>query len=173
MSASDTTDLPRLRTTADYQFGAGAGAALFPEDEALEVKRSSSGRPQQVIADAGRVVTYGTDGRFTLGLEGGRRVARALESPAGRVVVGDESEPFVRDGKNVFAKFVSRVGPEVRPGDEVVVVHADSVEQGSTENRTQSGGTILGVGRAELSATAMADFDTGMAVMVREGAGEE
>jgi uncharacterized protein with predicted RNA binding PUA domain len=154
MSASD--DLSRLRTTADYQFGADAGAALFPEGDDLQVKRSSSGRPQQVIADAGRVVTYATDGRFTLGLEGGRRVLRALDSPAGRVVVGDESEPFVRDGKNVFAKFVSAVGPEVRPGDEVAVVHED--------------GHLLGVGRAELSATGMADFDTGMAVMVREGA---
>jgi uncharacterized protein with predicted RNA binding PUA domain len=157
MSANDTADLQRLRTTADYQFGAGVGAALFPEGEDLQVKRSTSGRPQQVIAEAGRVVTYATDGRFTLGLEGGRRVAGTLEPPAGRVVVGDESEPFVRDGKNVFAKFVSAVGPAVRPGDEVAVVHGD--------------GTLLGVGRAELSADAMTDFDTGMAVMVREGAG--
>jgi uncharacterized protein with predicted RNA binding PUA domain len=154
MSASD--DLSRLRTTADYQFGAHAGAALFPEGDDLQLKRSSSGRPQQVIADAGRVVTYATDGRFTLGLEGGRRVLRALDSPAGRVVVGDESEPFVRDGKNVFAKFISAVGPEVRPGDEVAVVHEE--------------GHLLGVGRAELSATGMGEFDTGMAVMVREGA---
>ena len=151
-------DLPRLRTVADYQFGAGVGAALFPEGEQLAVQRSSSGRPQQVVADAGRVVTYGTDGRFTLGLEGGRRVASALDAPAGRVAVGDESEPFVRDEKNVFAKFVSAVGPEVRPGDEVAVVHRD--------------GGLLAVGRAELSADAMADFETGMAVMVREGAGE-
>ncbi|MFC7080852.1 PUA domain-containing protein [Halorussus caseinilyticus] len=158
MSTTHTDDLPRLRTIADYQFGAGVGAVLFPDGEDRAVKRSSTGRPQQVIADAGRLVTYGTDGRFTLGLEGGRRVAAALEPPAGRVVVGDESEPFVRDGKNVFAKFVAAAGPEVRPGDEVAIVHEE--------------GTLLGVGRAELSADAMADFDTGMAVMVREGAGE-
>ncbi|WP_435179738.1 PUA domain-containing protein [Halorussus sp. AFM4] len=165
MSASDpesddrrSDDLRRLRTVADYQFGAGVGAALFPAGEDLEVKRSSSGRPQQVVAEEGRLVTYGTDGRFTLGLAGGRRVAAALEPPAGRVVVGDESEPFVRDGRNVFAKFVAAVGPEVRPGDEVAVVHED--------------GSLLAVGRAELSADGMADFDTGMAVMVREGAGD-
>ncbi|WP_135851696.1 PUA domain-containing protein [Halorussus salinus] len=158
MSTTQTDDLSKLRTTADYQFGAGVGAALFPEDEDLEVKRSSSGRPQQVVADSGRLVTYGTDGRFTLGLEGGRRVAAALDAPAGRVVVGDESEPFVREGKNVFAKFVAAVGSEIRPGDEVAIVHED--------------GPILGVGRAELSADAMTDFDTGMAVMVREGADE-
>jgi uncharacterized protein with predicted RNA binding PUA domain len=163
MSTSDDggvpDDLPRLRTVADYQFGAGVGAALFPDDADIEIKRSSSGRPQQVIADDGRLVTYGTDGRFTIGLAGGRRIAAALPAPAGRVVVGDESEPFVREGKNVFAKFVADAGPEIRPGDEVAIVHED--------------GHLLGVGRAELSADAMADFDTGMAAMVREGAGEE
>lgn len=151
-------DLSALRTTADYQFGSGVGQALFPEDESLEVERSSTGRPQQVHAEEGRLVTYGTDGRFTLGVAGGHRVLEALDTPAGRVVVGDESEPFVRDGKNVFAKFVDDVGPEVRPDDEVVVVHED--------------GALLAVGRAELSAAAMADFDTGMAVMVRNGAGD-
>jgi uncharacterized protein with predicted RNA binding PUA domain len=156
---SSTEDLDALRTTADYQFGAGAGAALFPAEADPAVRHSSSGRPQQVVAPDGRVVTYGTDGRFTLGFAGGRRLLDALDAPAGRVVVGDESEPFVREGKNVFAKFVSAADPDVRPGDEVAVVH-------------EADGDLLGVGRAELSADAMADFDTGMAVMVREGAGD-
>jgi uncharacterized protein with predicted RNA binding PUA domain len=149
-------ELPRLRTVADYQFGAGAGRALFPPDETPTVTRSTSGRPRQVRADAGRLVSYGTDGRFTLGLEGGRRLIDALPDPRVRVVVGSESEPFVRDGKNVFAKFVRAVDDDVRPSDEVAVVHAD--------------GDLLAVGRAELAADAMRDFETGMAVKVRAGA---
>lgn len=152
------TDLAALRTVADYQFGTGAGEALFPPDGDLEVSHTRSGRPEQVHATDGRLVTYGIDGRFTLGLAGGRRLQSALDSPAYRVVVGDESEPFVRDGKNVFAKFVQEVDPTVRPGDEVTVVHTNS--------------DLLAVGRAELPALAMRDFETGMAVMVREGAGE-
>ena len=72
------------------------------------------------------------------------------------VVVGSESEPFVRDGKNVFAKFVQDVDDDVRPTDEVAVVHED--------------GGVLAVGRAELAADAMHDFETGMAVKVRAGA---
>ncbi len=155
----DARDLARLSTVADYQFGSGAGAALFPPDEDLEIKRTSTGRPQQVIAAGGRLVSHGTDGRFTLGLAGGRRLAAAFEPPAGRVVVGDESEPFVRDGRNVFAKFVDEVDPAVRPDDEVFVVHGS--------------GELLGVGRAELSADAMTDFESGMAVKVRVGAGGE
>jgi len=146
-------DLDGLRTVADYQFGRGVGEALFTGD--LHVERSRSGRPRQVTTDDGRVATYLTDGRLSIGLEGGRRLQAALDPPGYRVVVGEESEPFVRDGKNAFAKFVRDVDPDVRPGDEVLVV---------TETDA-----LLGVGRAELSARAMADFETGMAVLVRDG----
>ena len=154
---SSAPDLDALRTVADYQFGAGAGRALFPDDS-VTVRRSSSGRPRQVVADGNRVVSYRTDGRFTLGVAGGRRLRAAL-GDAYSVTVGDESAPFVRDGKNAFAKFVSDADPAIRPRDEVSVVHRD--------------GTLLAVGRAELSADGMRDFDTGMAVKVRSGVGPE
>ncbi|GGL62785.1 PUA domain-containing protein [Halocalculus aciditolerans] len=147
-----------LRTVADYQFGGGVGDALFPAGGAFDVSRSKSGRPRQVHADGDRLVSVTTDGRFTLGLEGGRRLAAARDPPGGRVVVGDESAPFVSEGKNVFAKFVDVVDPDVRAGDEVAVVHED--------------GDVLAVGRAELDADAIRDFETGMAVMVREGVEE-
>ena len=152
--SSPARDIDALRTVADYQFGAGAGQALFPTDERFEIRRSTGGRPRQVHTDDARLVSYGVDGRFTLGIAGGRRLLD-LPAPANRVVVGDESEPFVRDGKNVFAKFVGEVDPAVRPGDEVLVVHER--------------GELLAVGRAELSADGMADFDSGMAVKIREG----
>ncbi|WP_049926435.1 PUA domain-containing protein [Halopiger goleimassiliensis] len=158
-SVDGHADLSTLRTIAAYQFGAGAGEALFPPTESLSVRRTSSGRPQQIHAETGRIASFGTDGRFTLGLEGGHRLFDALEPPAYRVVVDDESEPFVREGKNVFAKFVLEVGPEVRPGDEVLVVHER--------------GELIAVGTAELGAEAIADFETGMAVDVREGAPAE
>ncbi len=150
-------DLVALRAVADYQFGAGAGSALVPADEPLSVERSTSGRPRQVVAGAGRLATYNTDGRLSLGLAGGRRLHAALDPPAYRVAVGEESEPFVRDGKNAFAKFVADVDPAIRPGDEVLVV--DGADR------------LLAVGRAELSAEGMLAFETGMAVMVREGVG--
>ena len=154
----DDTERATLERIGTYQFGLGAGPALFADPEALEVTHSTSGRPRQVHSDAGRLVSYGTDGRFTLGIAGGKRLQDALDAPAYRVVVGEESEPFVREGRNVFAKFVQEVDPDIRPGDEVLVVHAD--------------GTLLAVGRAELSASGMVDFDTGMAVKVRDAVGE-
>ncbi|WP_049907278.1 PUA domain-containing protein [Halovivax asiaticus] len=154
---TDTVDRATLRQIAAYQFGAGAGEALFPAGESRTITRTSGGRPQQIHVDDERLVSFGTDGRYTLGIEGGRRLADAFDSPAGRVVVDDESEPFVRDGKNVFAKFVCDVGGAVRPGDEVLVTHER--------------GDLLAVGRAELSAEGIRDFETGMAVKVRESVG--
>lgn len=152
----DRGERERLCTIADYQFGSGAGRALFPADEALSVVRSSSGRPQQITCGGGphdgrRIVSYGVDGRFTLGIEGGKRLFEALNRPV--VAVGEESVPFVTDGKNAFAKFVRYVDDDVRPGDEVLITCEE---------------TLLAVGQAELSARAMRDFHTGVAVSVRD-----
>jgi len=146
----------RLARVADYQWGSGAGAPLFAGD--LAVTHTSSGRPRQVRGPGGRLVTYTTDGRFTLGLAGGRRLRSALPDGSYSVAVGDESEPYVRDGRNAFAKFVVEADETVKPGDEVLVTHRE--------------GGLLAVGRAELSGEAMREFDTGMAVYVREGAGD-
>lgn len=152
-----TTDLPALRVVADYQFGAGAGSALFPPDTECRIDRTSTGRPQQIHAAEGRLVSYGTDGRFTLGLVGGRRLHGALDPPSSRVTVGEESEPFVRAGRNAFAKFVTEVDDAIRPADEVLVIDRD--------------GDLLGVGRAELPAVGMRDLSRGVAVSVRAGVG--
>ena len=152
----DASDRRVLQRVADYQFGRGAGPALFPAGDELEVTHTSSGRPRQVREDGKRLVTYGTDGRLRLGLAGGRRLQAALDPPAYRVVVGDESEPYVREGRNAMAKFVRESDPAIRPLDEVLVEHRD--------------GDLLAVGRAELSGEGMLEFETGMAVSIREGA---
>ena len=69
----------------------------------------------------------------------------------------DESDPYVREGRNAFAKFVREVADGVRPGAEAVVVADDAV---------------VGVGRAVLRPAAMRAFETGVAVEVRHGAGD-
>lgn len=150
----DERDRTLLTRAAEYQFGPGAGAALFSDPD-LSVTHTSSGRPRQIHAEDGRLATYAVDGRFTLGSAGGRRLHEALDHPRYRVVVGDESEPYVREGRNAFAKFVTEADEAIRPGDEVLVVH--------------EGGDLLAVGRAELPGSAMYDFETGMAVKVRDG----
>ncbi|TKX66474.1 PUA domain-containing protein [Halorubrum sp. GN12_10-3_MGM] len=162
---TDADTLADLRTAADYQFGADAGEALFPPDAPLTVRRSSGGRPRQVIdgdvddtpgsSEGDRLVSYGTDGRFTLGLAGGKRIADAFPEPRHRMVVGEESEPFVREGRNAFAKFVTAADDGIRPGDEVLVV--------------DESGAIFGVGRAELSGAEAEQLGSGVAVKTRDG----
>ena len=164
---TDADVLSDLRTGADYQFGAGAGDALFPETETLTVRQSSGGRPRQVIrgdvddtpgsSEGDRLVSYGTDGRFTLGIAGGNALQEAFEAPRHRLTVGEESEPFVREGRNAFAKFVTAADDGIRPGDEVLVVDADD--------------TLFAVGRAELSGAEAQAFGSGVAVKVRNGVG--
>jgi uncharacterized protein with predicted RNA binding PUA domain len=152
------TEFDRLRRVANFQFGRGGAAALFPEGpETVTVTRTSSGRIEQCFDGGERLFTKETNGRYVLSVAGGRRIVAGLDAPRHRVEVGEESVEFVREGRNAFAKFVGSVDPELRPGDEAAVVHD---------------GDVLGVGRAELSAAAMADFDTGVAVFVRHGAGD-
>ncbi|MEF8776899.1 MAG: PUA domain-containing protein [Haloarculaceae archaeon] len=154
----DEEDRSLLTRVADYQFGRGAGTTLFPPGEVLEVTHASSGRPRQIRGPDGRLATYGTAGRLTLGVTGGAWLHAGLPDGDYRVVVGQKSEPFVRDGGNVFAKFVREADRGIRPRDEVLVVHEE--------------GRLLGVGRAVLSGAGMLDFETGMAVRIREGVGD-
>ncbi len=168
-------ELARLRAIAAYQFGDGA-EGLFTGAEG--VQRTSSGRPRQVAdADGARLVSFGTDGRFTLGVAGGRRL-QALAAPANRVAVNAESVPFVAEERNAFAKFVVGADPDIRPGDEVLVVHGgatvgEGVALGGGDAPAETGAgaaeRLLAVGRAELPASGMTDFETGMAVKIRDG----
>lgn len=144
-------DLRRLKTMADYQFGEGAGAALFHGE--IRTRSSSSGRVTQVFDGDERLVSAGVDGRFTLSMEAGRRLHEEFEEPRHRVELGEESLPYVREGRNGFAKFVRSVDDVVRSRDEVLVTGPED--------------ELVATGRAELSAAEMEDFDQGVAVFVR------
>ena len=62
------------------------------------------------------------DGMFTLKPAGARRLHAAWKAPRMRVVVNEDAVPFVSVGKSAFAKFVTDMDPELRPGDECLVV---------------------------------------------------
>jgi len=142
--------ITKVRRVADYQFGRGAGDALFPDG--VEFKLSSTGRVSQVLRNGARLATLKTDGRFTLGDAGGARLHDALEPP---VCASSSARRACvpRDGRNGFAKFVVRVDDSVRARDEVLVTGPDD--------------EFVTTGRAELCAHEMRDFETGVAVLVR------
>jgi uncharacterized protein with predicted RNA binding PUA domain len=156
MSTSCLQDSARSRVQiiADFQFGKGAGEALFPEG--CEVILSRTGRVRQITLHGKRLATVrAKDGRFTLGIDGALRLLAALRPPAYRVVASGDVAEFIRQGKNMFAKHVIAADPAIRAGDEVMVV--DGEDQ------------LLATGSAVLSGGEMLLFNYGVAVKVRQG----
>ena len=143
-----------MQVIADFQFGQGAGLALFPEG--CEAILSRTGRVRQISLEGNRLVTVrAMDGRLTLGIEGALRLLSCLTPPAYRVTAAADVAEFVRQGKNTFAKHVIAADPGIRAGDEVMVV--DDQDQ------------LLATGSALLSGEEMLFFNYGVAVKVRQG----
>lgn len=146
--------LDRVRTIADYQFGKGAGSALFPDGVRFIMGRT--GRLRQVLEGEKRIATLrASDGFLILSAYGGQKLKEALPFPRKRVVMDDDAAPFVAMGKTAFCKFVLDCDPEIRALEEVLLVDkADS---------------LLATGQALLCAGEMRDFRRGAAVSVRYG----
>ncbi|MDT8357039.1 MAG: PUA domain-containing protein [Methanomicrobiaceae archaeon] len=152
---SETSAHERVRSIADYQFGAGIGEALFPEG--TEFGFSSSGRVRYILLAGERLATLRAgDGRLTLGLPGAVRLHAATIPPSHRVTIGEEVVPFVGAGKNAMAKHVIAADDAIGAGDEVLVVTLSD--------------RLVATGVANLSGREMLAFNYGVAVKVRKGA---
>jgi 7-cyano-7-deazaguanine tRNA-ribosyltransferase len=147
-------DLRRVSAVADMQFGRGASATLFTGDVNV-VKSKRTGKIRNILCDGHHVLSMrAEDGLFTLKLEGGRRLHQGFKHPLLRVIVSADAVPFVKEGKSVFAQFVSECDPGLRPSDECLLVDEDDM--------------LLAVGRTMLNRTEMLSFRHGMAVKTRE-----
>jgi len=145
--------LKRVRTIADYQFGKGAGDILFPDN--VELQMSTTGKVRQILLDNSRLATVRAhDGMLTLGMKGARKLHGFIQYPGHRVVVNGDSAPFVAKGKNAFAKHVVAADPEIRAGEEVLVVDEND--------------NLLATGKTMLCAIEMLAFKKGMAVEIRQ-----
>jgi 7-cyano-7-deazaguanine tRNA-ribosyltransferase len=148
-------DVARIEATAAMQFGRGAPEALLQAPLHLR-KSATTGRVRNVLSREEHVLSVrAPDGLFTLKLAGARRLHAALPAPSLRVVVDADAAPFARQGKNVFARFVKGMDPELRPGDECLVVDQSDA--------------LLACGRVVLMADEVRSFQRGVAVDVREG----
>ncbi len=142
-----------IRTIADYQFGQGAGKALFPET--CEFILSSNGKIRQIFDKGKRIATLKADsGLLTLSIEGARRLQSHFPFPRLRVVVANEVSDFIAEGKSVFAKHVVKVDERIRANDEVIVVNERD--------------ELLATGKAILSAFEMLLMKKGVAVKIRQ-----
>jgi len=147
-------DLKRVRAVADYQFGPGAGEALFP-DEVEIVKSRRTGRIKHIYLRGSLLATMrAEDGLLSLTISGAERLSPILGERY-KVVITEEAAPFVAEGRSAFAKHIIKADLGIRAGDEVLIVAPD--------------GRLLAVGRAVLSGREMVVFKRGVAVKVRAG----
>ena len=151
--------LNRIRSTADYQFGKGIGAKLFPENVKVEYSKAT-GRIRYVYLDDKRLTTLRpTDGLLSLSITAARIVAENRDLAKCFVTVRQDVSEFIADGGDVFAAHVVQADGAIRAKDEVIVV--DKADQ------------VLAVGRAFLSSGEMRAFKIGVAVKVRRGCAKE
>ena len=151
--------LRRIRAVADYQFGRGVGAKLFPAGVRVVFSRRT-GRIRYIYLDGKRLATMRpTDGMLSLSIKGARRIAEGMASATCFVKVKDDVSKFIAQGGDVFAVHVVEANDEVRAKDEVVVLDSNC--------------KILAVGRAMLSGEEMKAFKRGVAVKIRRGCMDE
>ena len=145
----------KVRAVADYQFGKGVGAKLFPDK--IEIQLSPrTGRIRFINLNGERLATLRpTDGLLSLSIKAAKFMAENAPFAKCFVTIKSSIAEFIVKGGDVFAVHVVKVNDEVRVKDEVIVL--------------DEAGNVLAVGRALLSSLEMAAFKTGVAVKVRHG----
>jgi archaeosine synthase len=122
---------------ADFQFGKGSGEALFPAGAVVRGERGFLGRE--------RIASLRGDGYLALARRGGELLA-----PLGRYTVTIDFQP---EGRSLFAVGIREADPEIRPGDEVIVLRE---------------GAAVGVGKSLLNGEEMVRSEKGVAIALRQ-----
>ncbi|MFH1788021.1 MAG: tRNA guanosine(15) transglycosylase TgtA [Candidatus Altiarchaeota archaeon] len=153
-SAPQARDLAKIKAQLDYQFGEGASAAL-PEN--IRIKRSrKTGRIRALCDGKNLYASVRASDHFILPKKAmAEKLLKILPSPRLRVILEDDKEvtSCVKEGKSVFAKFVEKTDPNLRCGDECLVVDKKD--------------NLLRVGTLALAPAEIKDFNRGAAVKTR------
>ena len=152
-------ELEELRWIADLQFN-GFGHELIPDDVEIVLSPSTYKIRYLLLNDTLYLSLRAGDHRFLLHLLAGERLNEIVPHPRFRVYVNPRYSRFVVKGGNVFTKHVVLSDPEIRPGDEVLIV-----EYGSSK--------YIGVGKAVKPGWAIPFHGWGEAVKVRETVGDK
>lgn len=151
-------DTRKIKAIADYQFGAGAGEALFSGNINIE-KSKKTGKIRHIYDGKVLLVNMrASDAFLVLSKEGAKRLHNRMDYPKNRVVVNKDSEPFALDGKSVFCKFVVDCDDSIRSNDEVLIVNEED--------------ELLAYGKALLGACEIKELQTGQAIKTRKGMGK-
>lgn len=148
-------DLQKIRSIADYQFGFGAGDAIFSKNIRIQYSKKT-GRIRHIFCDDLLYANYRpNDALFTLTIAGAIELVVGLPNLSYKVTILDDVVDVISGGKNVMAKHVLDAGNDIRHGDEVIVVDKDN--------------NVIAVGKAILTREEMLSYKTGVAVKTRRG----
>ena len=149
-------DVELARRTLNAQFGEGAGAAVLQDGHLVVMNKAPAlDRMDEIIADGAVLGTMRYDvGRGWTFLPR-MQAARAMESmmTRGRIVADDGAVPFILKGSNLLAPGVVKADPDIKVGDEVVVLDRQ--------------GRAIAAGLARMSSEDLTPGARGMAVKVR------
>ncbi|MGC8960828.1 MAG: PUA domain-containing protein [Candidatus Bathyarchaeia archaeon] len=150
-------ELRKIRMIADYQLGRGVGEALFPSQGLKLTHSKSTGRIRHIYLGDKLIATLRPrDGMLALTIHGGIQLLEKMpvdELPI--AIVKSDAAQFVSEGRSLFCKHLVKISPEIRPGDEVIVL--DEAHR------------LVALGRAFLGADEMKASKTGVAVKIRWG----
>lgn len=155
MEKAQWDELIKLQSLFNYQFGDIHGDLFFPKD--IRVTRSKkTGRVRDIYYKRELIAIFRPKvGLISLSLAGAKRFLDVSKNSKSIIVVDEDIEDFIREGKTVFAKHVLESDYRIRPQDEVII--------------TNKKRDLLAVGKASLSGKEMFYFNRGEAVNVRKG----
>lgn len=135
-----------------YQFGPRAEPLI----DNVTISYGKTGKVRHIHQDTTLLATLRPmDGLFVLTFEGAQKLHTLLPPPERRVIAHEEAVPFIKEGKDLFAKFVTKIDEKLRAYEEVFITDTDD--------------TLLGVGKLLLSPKEALSFKKGVAVQCRRG----
>lgn len=122
-AAREALDQRRVRAVAEMQWGAEASDCLFA-DSVTFVRSPNNGRVRNILSGGRHVASLrAEDGFLSLRWAGAEILRAGVAAPRLRLVVEEDAGAFVAEGKNVMAKTVVGADPDLRPGDDALVVN--------------------------------------------------
>lgn len=149
-------DIKQVRDLVDKDFGEGAGEALLPEGHiVLMSKAPAIDRMDEVVVDGAVVgaIRYdiGIGWKFISRMQGALRIGKKLSK--GYVVCDPSAVKFVKESKNLMAPGIIDAHPDIKEGDEVLIIDPDK--------------NIIATGLAKMDAHDMIANDKGVGVKTR------
>ena len=150
------SDVERIRDLVNKNFGEGAGTSLLPEGHIVLMNKCPGlDRMDEIIIDGAIIgsIRYdiGIGWKFIARMQGALRIGGNISK--NYVVCDPGAVRFVQESKNLMAPGVLDADPNIKIGDEVIIVTPDR--------------EVVATGLAKMSAEEMIGGDRGVAIKTR------